>query len=182
MRDSQTLPVDLDTDSSIYIYKATTIPCAIYKKRLLLKIEFPVPEKENFIIYDINSLPIQINNEMKIIKPSADFLFTNNNKTKYVLVSQREFSLVTIDSIDNKIVPIKHIETNFNQRYETGILTQSDRDIILSHCQFEIIKNENIFFPINLPNSYYVTAQSPVNFNEIRYDNEPKNFALIVES
>lgn len=178
LSDSQILPVDLDTDSSIYIYKASSISCAIYEKRLLLKIQFPVPEKENFIVYNIIPLPIKINNEMKIIKPSANFLLMNNNNTKYVFVSQQELSLAKIDSIENKIVPIQYIETDFSQNCETNILTQPNRDIVLSHCQFEIIQNENIFYPINLPNSYYVTVQSPVSFSEICQNAEPKNVTL----
>lgn len=60
LKQSQTLPLDLDNDSSLYIFKSSTIKGAIFNKLLLLELQFPVPEKDIFIAYEIIPLPIKI--------------------------------------------------------------------------------------------------------------------------
>lgn len=99
----------------------------------------------------------------------------NNIKTKYIFVSQQEFPFATTDSIENKI---EHIEADFSQSCETKILTKHDKNIILSRYQFELIPNESIFFSINLPNSFYVTVQSPITFVEICQNTKPETVTL----
>lgn len=164
LKNTQTLPLDLQLDNSIQITKSATVSGAIYDKKIFIEIKFPIPENEIFKIYEIIPIPIKHGNRMVVIEPRVEFLLLDQNETKYISMRKEEFSDVKFDSIGQKIFSLSRNEdTDFEKECEINLFKKPNKDVIQSLCNFKYISFTNHFDRINSDDTFYVTVVSSIN-------------------
>lgn len=162
LKNHEQLPNDFIEMNPYEIYQITTIKTPIYNKnndsRLLIEIEFPVIDSENFSILQILPVPINVNQFSVILIPTM----------QYVLVNDYDFIPITDDDYFNRklnyygetiIKPTKSKYTNC----EMSILLKPKRNLISQYCDYKVIPTGNYIVPINSNDLFYVSVTESMN-------------------
>lgn len=167
LRVSQMLPVNCNLENPLSIFKYSKTAATIYNNRLLLELQLPIIEREQYIIYEIIPIPNFINNKTIMIKPSTNYLLINTGMSEYIPISESELHRGHTDFHDEKVItPHENAHMDFSDSCETSIYLAPKENVISKSCDIKFIPTMNYFIPINHNNIYYVTIFKPITVLE----------------
>lgn len=179
LKKSQTLPLDLQLDSSIQISKSATIAGALFDQKIFVEIKFPIPEKEIFNVNEIIPIPIKHGNNMVVIEPRVDFLLLDQSEIKYISMRKDEYFDAKFDSAEQRIFsPFRNEDTDYTKECEINLLKNPNKDVIRFLCDFKNISFTNHFDRINSDNTFYATIVSPINATVNCKNQQPEFFVF----
>lgn len=137
----QKLPVNLQNENPLHIFKHSSITASLFGKRLLVEITLPVIERELFTVYKLMPIPTVINNSFNvIILPSMDYFLLNNIGNEYIPITETEFSTSVFNINHEKIIkPAENVHLDYHESCELNIFMNPNKEIISRLCNLKII-------------------------------------------
>lgn len=163
LHEDQRLPINIDLENPLHVFKYTTIRASLFKNRLLIEITIPVIEVEHFSIYQIIPVPNDINGYHTLIIPSTKFVLINNKNNEYIPITNEEYTNSETNAAGEKIIkPEENSHADYSKNCEISILINPEKDSIGKTCDVKLIPTSNYFIPINNNDLYYVSISRPM--------------------
>lgn len=163
LKENQKLPINVDYENPLHIFKFTTITSSLYLQLLMIEITIPVIEREHYSAYKIIPVPTNINDYHVLIIPSTQFVLVNNKNNEYIPISTDEYTSGNFN-LDGEIIikPAENSHTDYSKNCEVSILIHPEKDTMAKTCDMKLLPNSNYFIPINNNDLYYVSISNPI--------------------
>lgn len=121
LKDFQKLPIDGSHENPLHIFNFATIISSLYGTRLLIKITFPIIDRDLFSLYQIIAVPTKMGNLTIIIKPSTKYVLINNRNNEYIPITMDEMNAGRFNLRGEKVIkPAENIHRDYSKNCEVG--------------------------------------------------------------
>lgn len=177
--DKLKLPVNIYKENALNIFKFATTRAAIYHNRMIIEINIPRIDRVTYTAFEIIPIPIQINNLSSIIIPSTTHILINQLTSDYIPIEKFEYTTAISNLDGSKIIrPLNNIFHDFHYNCEMNIFLNNSISLESDLCNSKIIRNSNIFIPLNNVDQYFLSLTSPIVLNEFCYNRIMKKYTL----
>lgn len=179
LKENQKLPINIEHENPLHIFKFTTITSSLYLNLLMIEITIPVIEREHYSAYKIIPVPTNVNDYHVLIIPSTQFVLINNKNNEYIPISTEEYSSGNFN-IDGEIIikPAENSHTDYSKNCEISILIHPEKDTITKTCDMKLLPNSNYFIPINNNDLYYTSISKPIVILEYCHKHASTSYEL----
>lgn len=90
LSEDQKLPIDLNSESTYHIYKTVAIKATMLNKRILVEVNVPILERDEYKLIKTIPIPIRVQDTTMIIKPNSEYFLFNAEKMHYIPLPEEE--------------------------------------------------------------------------------------------
>lgn len=162
LKEDQKLPINIDRENPLHIFKFTTVTAALYNNELIVHITIPIIEIEHYTLYKIIPIPTNVNGTQAIILPTTRFVVINNKNNAFTPISHDEYYNSKINVAGEQILkPAENSYSDYTKNCELNILINPNKDIIEKTCNIQVMPSSNFIVSVNNNNLYYVSIVTP---------------------
>lgn len=159
LKSTQSLPIDVHSQNAMQIFKYSTISSTLFQDKLLIEINIPVTESENFNLFKATPIPISSNGNSVIATTFSTYFLLNTEATKYIAINQKQLQ----DGLmlaDNQMLykPTTTIILDNSGICEWKLQIDNNIDNIIQACRFQPYFNTNTFITILENDLYFVNT------------------------
>lgn len=125
---NQQLPIDPEHENALTIFKAATFKATLFNNRIIVEINIPIAEREQFHLFKTTPIPVISNNNTFITTPFSTFFLLNTDQTKYIAISKKQMdSGILLSNGEMLYKPTSTILLNDDKICEWKILKNPDQ-------------------------------------------------------
>lgn len=161
------LPINLDTESALQIFKFTTTKGAKSNNIVMIEVTIPIIMSEEFTLFKITPIPVKNQGKTFIMKPEAYHFLLNKDEIKlYPLDDQQiEHGL----RVEEHVVMFKPRVTTSTDIQNICIwlaFKHSSLKDLMRKCPKSLIPNANYVITVNENDLYYLSLHNATRFSK----------------
>lgn len=143
LKGTQTLPVDITSSKSLEIFKFSKIFTSLHGKKLMLEVNIPITEREQFNLYKTTPIPLQTKYGTMIAKAFSSHYLLNLHMTQYIRMDADQLGRGIMMAPNEMLYkPTTCTMLKSDKICEWKIQTESDPNDIIYACQFSRVMNK----------------------------------------
>lgn len=159
---TEELPIDIRTENIYRIFRMGSIKTVLLDKIIMLEIAFPILNRETLSLFNVVPIPAPYLDRYIILQPTNERFITNNELTKYIPLTDVEFSRCISVNKDKLICSqTSPIISNRGEICELTLLSQPKLEILPKNCQIKEMPKGNYIITLYQANTYYFVINEP---------------------
>lgn len=155
LRITQRLPINTISENALHIFKFSKISSSLFDRKLMMEIEIPLAEREEFSLYKATPVPVVTKSGPLIAAPYSAYFLLNSETTKYVKMTQNQLQAGQMLANNEMLYrPTTAVLLDSSRICEWKILTTHNIDEITDACHFTSYTAHNTLITI-LENDVY---------------------------
>lgn len=164
---NQQLPIDAQHVNALSIFKTASYKSTLYNQRIIVEINIPIAEREQFSLFKAIPIPITSNNNTFITAPFSTYFLLNADQTKYIAITRKQMDLGSLLANGEMLYkPTSTIQLSDNGICEWKIIKNPEPTSILSACIFTQWLSPNTIIPILENKLLFISTKQPLNLLE----------------
>lgn len=167
LKNNQKLPINLKMQHAYNIFAVTTSKATLLNKKILIKINIPIIERDELILYRTVPIPTAVDDKLIIILPTTKYFLFNNNKREITPINYEEITQCH-KTLKKELLCAPEAATIINKdaSCELTLITDLNREAVQKICEFRFVPKKNYFIQITQNNEYYCIIHTPLLITE----------------
>lgn len=182
LSENQKLPIDIQTEDVLHIFKFATIRAALMNNRLLIEITIPVVERKEYSLYRSIPVPLKIKEQTQIVSSQPQYFLISDDFHEYILIDEEEYLAAKTNRRGVMIFsPAQNVHFTHDNSCEMSIFMSPIKNSIKKVCKTNIIPSAVYFVAIELNSIYYIHTEKKLHILE-RCNGKPAIMHLLSTS
>lgn len=165
--ENQRMPIDVQEEDVLHIFKFSATRAALIGKRLLIEMTIPVVERTEYSLHRSIPVPIKIGEQTRIISSHPQYFLISNDLREYILIDEAEYSDAKTNRKGELIFsPAQNVHFAYDSSCEISIFMSSIKNSIAKICNTNVIPSAVYFVAIEQNSIYYVYTEKTVHILE----------------
>lgn len=167
LKNNQKLPIDPSSENALHIFQYSKISSALYEKKIMVELDIPLADREDFVLYKATPVPISTKMGSLIASPFSTYFLLNSETTKYIQLTQKQLRAGRVLG-QNEILynQTSTILLNSDGICEWKIITDIDIEKIAEACKFVSYTAHNTLITILENELYFNPGYNTTHFWE----------------
>lgn len=182
LSESQKMPIHMQTEDVLHIFKFSTIRAALIGNRLLIEMTIPVVERKEYSLYRSIPVPIKIKEQTQIVSSQPQYFLISDDLHEYILIDEDEYLTAKTNREGEMIFsPAQNVHFTHDNSCEISILMSPIKNSIKKVCKKNLIPSAVYFVAIELNSIYYIHTEKKLHILE-RCNGKPATMHLLSTS
>lgn len=167
-KNHQRLPINLKNQHPYNIFAVTSSKAALYDKKILIKLNIPIVDRDELLLYKTIPIPTEIDKKLIIIVPTTKYFLYSRSKEELTPINYEEINQCqkTLRS-ELLCTPESPTIVSKDASCELSLLTDLKKETIQNICEFRFVPRKNYFIQIHRNDEYYCVISTPIMVTEI---------------
>lgn len=164
---NQRLPIDLNHENPLHIFKFSEVSAILYEDHILLTIMIPIAENEKYNLFKATAVPIVKNGQRFIAKISTEHFLLNSDHTKFIPINREEMNNAKMHSPRSMLYhPSASIITNPQILCEWRVFAEVTSSSSTENCEFTPLLTREMLITIMPNEQYFVSTANGLKLRE----------------
>lgn len=167
LKNHQRLPINLKNQHPYNIFAVTTSKATLYDKKIIIKLNIPIVDRDELLLYRTIPIPTEIDKKLIIIIPTTKYFLYNKDKEEITPINHEEINRCQ-KTIRNELLCTPESATIVSKEAscELSLITDRKKEMIQNVCEFRFVPRKNYFVQIHQNDEYYCVISSPIMVTE----------------
>lgn len=167
LTENQKLPIDPRDEDTLHIFKFATTRAALFNRRLLVELTFPVIERTRYTLYRTIPVPVKLRERTIVITTPPTYFVLSDDRREFIFIDETELKeSKTTKSGERIINPAQNAHFSSDDSCEMSIFLNPSKTAIEKTCDVRTIPTNTYFVTIQQNVLYYIYTSNATRIHQ----------------